>query len=88
MKFYIEKKMLYQKPRAKSQEQRRKDRRAEQPKSDRGHDGQHEQRRENGLPPEIRGDRNVHAFDGGQVEIVRSEIKALIMQDILQRHAK
>ena len=51
-----------QEPRAKSQEQRRKDRRAEQPKSDRGHDGQHEQRRENGLPPEIRGERSVHAL--------------------------
>ena len=63
-------------PRAKSQEQRRKDRRAEQPKSDRGDDGQHEQRRENGLSSEIHDDRSVHAFDGGQVEIVRSEIRA------------
>ena len=39
-----------------------KDLRAEQPKLDRGHDGQHGQRRENGLPPEIRGDRSVHAL--------------------------
>ena len=42
---------------------------------DRGDDGQHGQRRENGLPPEIRGDRSVHAFDEGQFEFVRNKIK-------------
>ena len=42
---------------------------------DRGDDGKHGQRRENGLPPEIRGDRSVYAFDEGQFEFVRNKMK-------------
>ena len=51
------------------------DARAEQPKLDRGDDDQYERRRENGLSPELRGDRSVHVFDEGQFESVRNEIR-------------
>ena len=48
--------------------------RAELSESSRGHNGQHEQRRENGLLPEIRDDRSVHALM--EVRSRSSEVKS------------
>ena len=59
-----------------------KDLRAEQQKLDRGHDGQHGQRRKNGLPPEIRGDRNVHALM--KVSSSSSEMKSKYPEENVQ----
>ena len=59
-----------------------KDLRSERPKLDRGHDDQHGQRRKNGLPPEIRGDRNVHALT--KVSSSSSEMKSKYHEENVQ----
>ena len=61
----------------------RKDRIAEQPKLDCGDDDQYEQRRENGLSPELRGDRSVHTSMkvSSSSSEMKSELRSLRIGD-------
>ena len=60
--------------------------RAEQPKLDRGDDDRYERRRENGLSPELRGDRSVHALM--KVSSSSSEMKSEYPEENVQKDVK